>query len=216
MLPRTRSHAAIKKAGSWTRLNTSSKRRSGSAAAQRCSFVCIVSTRAHADCVSTGHETLVFTSVSPSVHLLLPNMLDPFAMWSAFPTPDYYGSSAPSQPDQQDMRSAKPSAAGCGRRPAEPGRFPRSFLDHSTGSAPSYAPAPSPRLRRRLSPWPPDRRHHPVQEFPTRPKSCRCAMRPSPCPPGFGLVGSIEGLSATGSSRIPLRLASRARTIWQY
>ena len=32
----------------------------------------------------------------------------------------------------------------------------------------------------------------------------------------FGLVGALEGRSNTGSSRIPLRLASRARTIWQF
>src|ERR671923_50995 len=31
-----------------------------------------------------------------------------------------------------------------------------------------------------------------------------------------GLVGALEGRSDTGSSRMPLRLASRARTIWQY
>jgi hypothetical protein len=41
-------------------------------------------------------------------------------------------------------------------------------------------------------------------------------VRPSPCPPGFGLVGALEGRSDTGFSRIPLRLASRARTIWQF
>jgi hypothetical protein len=41
-------------------------------------------------------------------------------------------------------------------------------------------------------------------------------MRPSPCPPGSGLVGALEGRSDTGSSRTPLRLASRARTIWQF
>jgi len=46
--------------------------------------------------------------------------------------------------------------------------FPRSLLNPSTGSAPNYAPATSPRLRRRHSPWPPDRRHHPAKEFPTR------------------------------------------------
>ena len=41
---------------------------------------------------------------------------------------------------------------------ATPGRFPRSPRDRSTGSAPSSAPAASPRLRRRPSPWPPGRR----------------------------------------------------------
>ena len=42
-----------------------------------------------------------------------------------------------------------------GGRPG--GRFPRSPLDHSFREAPSYIPVASPRLRRRLSPWPPAR-----------------------------------------------------------
>ena len=41
------------------------KRRPGSAAAHRCSFVCITSTRCHAPLTSAGHGTPVFTSVSP-------------------------------------------------------------------------------------------------------------------------------------------------------
>ena len=55
------------------------------------------------------------------------------------------------------------------RRPAgegPPGRFPRSPHDRSLREASSYAPATSPRLRRRHSSWPPDRRHQPAQEFP--------------------------------------------------
>jgi hypothetical protein len=39
---------------------------------------------------------------------------------------------------------------------------PTFTLNRSTGSAPSFAPAASPRLRRRPSPWPPDRRLHPT------------------------------------------------------
>ena len=37
------------------------------------------------------------------------------------------------------------------------GWFPRSPLDHSFREVPSYIPVASPRLRRRLSPWPPAR-----------------------------------------------------------
>src|SRR5690606_13669301 len=52
---------------------------------------------------------------------------------------------------------------------------------------------------------------------PPRPRRTdECAVRPSPCPPGSGLAGSLEGRADTGSSRMPRRLASRARTIWQY
>jgi hypothetical protein len=35
------------------------------------------------------------------------------------------------------------------------------------------SPAASPRLRRRLSPWPPDRRHEPAQELPDPPEDAR-------------------------------------------
>ena len=107
------------------------------------------------------------------------------------------------------MRSAVGVVAGGDGPPAEPGWFPRSFPNPSTGSAPSYAPAPSPRLRRRLSPWPPDQRHHPAQEFPSRPRQRGYAMQPDPHPPGWSRWFPIEGRSVTGSypyaspSRLP-------------
>ncbi len=73
------------------------------------------------------------------------------------------------------LRPIPPASAGNkpSRRPArcwpvrEPGGwFPRSLSNRLTGSAPSYAPATSPRLRRRHSPWPPGRRHQPTKESP--------------------------------------------------
>ena len=64
------------------------------------------------------------------------------------------------------------------------------------------------------SPRPPDRRHQPAQEFPAT--TCHgCALLPSPDPPDSSWWTSLDGLSAAGSSRIPLRLACRTRTIWQ-
>jgi hypothetical protein len=109
----------------------------------------------------------------------------------------------------------------CGRGP--PGWFPRSLLIRSTGSAPSYAPAASPRLRRRPSPRPPDQRHHPAQEFPApprRPERRRRDGAGARCNPApirqIRAGGSLERRSAAGSSRAPFRLACRARTIWQY
>ena len=62
----------------------------------------------------------------------------------------------------------KPSRRPAQCRPVrEPvGWFPRSVSNRSTGSAPNYAPATSPRLRRRHSPWPPSRRHQPAKESP--------------------------------------------------
>ena len=126
-------------------------------------------------------------------------------------------------PDLGLLRALRPTPAasagdGPSRRPAgcwpgrgPPGWFPRSLLDRWTGSAPSYAPAASPRLRRRPSPWPPGQRHNPAQEFPAQ-AGARCS------PAQIRQVragGSLEERSAAGSSRTPLRLACRTRTIWQ-
>ena len=47
------------------------------------------------------------------------------------------------------------------------GMVPTFTVNRSTGVVPSYAPAASPRLRRRLSPWPPHRRPNSVEEFAT-------------------------------------------------
>jgi hypothetical protein len=55
------------------------------------------------------------------------------------------------------------------------GWFPRSCADRSTGEVPSFAPAASPRLRRRPSPWPPRRRTIPTVEFvPPHGGTARC------------------------------------------
>ena len=89
--------------------------------------------------------------------------LDPFAMYTAFPCSDYYGSSAPLRRHQP--ATGLPHPAGRDQRKW----FPRSLSNPSTGSVPSYAPATSPRLRRSPSPWPPCWRHLPAQEFPDRP-----------------------------------------------
>src|SRR3954470_20796857 len=106
-------------------------------------------------------------------------------------------------------------AAGCCPGRGRAGWFPRSLSNPSTGSAPSYAPAASPRLRRRPSPWPPRRRHDPTKEFPPRQHrgGARCSAAPIR---QVRAAGSLEGRSDAGSSRTPFRLACRARTVWQY
>ena len=149
------------------------------------------------------------------------NTLDPFAMWPAFPTSDYYGSSAP--PRQHRPTTDLPTAPPEMVRSGTAGMVPRSLLIRSTGSAPSYAPAASLRLRRRPSPRPPDQRHHPAQEFPApprRPERRRRDGAGARCNPApirqIRAGGSLERRSAAGSSRAPFRLACRARTIWQY
>ena len=87
------------------------------------------------------------------------------------------------------------------------GWFPRSSVDRSTGEAPSFAPAASPRLRRRHSPWPPDRRNKPVQGVH---RTKRTVAR---CNPALirqvRAGGFLERLSNTGSLslRLPVLLA---------
>ena len=108
--------------------------------------------------------------------------------------------------------SRRPAGRWPGRGP--PGWFPRSLSNPSTGSAPSYAPAASPRLRRRHSPWPPGRRHHPTKEFPTphRRAGARCYAA---LIHQVRAAGSLEERSVAGSSRTPFCLASRTRAVWQ-
>ena len=126
----------------------------------------------------------VFTGASsdidshPSFSLPLP----PFPMWPAFPASDYYGGSAPSRPHRSTANPAHPPQLAA-REWAGPGWFPRSLLIRSTGEAPSFAPAASPRLRRRPSPRPPGPSTcKPSEEFPTRRRrrgTGRCAPHPA-------------------------------------
>ena len=82
--------------------------------------------------------------------------LGPFAMWTAFPSSDYYGPSAPSRGHQPtaDLPATDLAARGVGR-PRDGSHVHHAPFD---GSASSSSPAASPRLRRRPSPWPPGRR----------------------------------------------------------
>ena len=127
-----------------------------------CSFDCISSTR---DCASegSGHDAPTFTS----------GLLDqrqccehtgPLRHVHGFPALGLLRVLRPTPLASTGDRSSRPfSALENGKGPT--GWFPRSLSNPSTGSAPSYAPATSPPLRRRLSLWPPDRRHHPAKEF---------------------------------------------------
>ena len=84
----------------------------------------------------------------------------------------------------------------------------------STGEAPGSTPAASPRLRRRPSPWPPSpREQYRTRSSPPEP-SRRSAPRTSPHPPDWSWR-CLKRRNDTGSSRIPSRLAHRARPIRQ-
>ena len=77
-------------------------------------------------------------------------------------------------------RTCPPSTRKVERRD-QPGTLPAFTTLRSTGSVPSFAPAASPRVRRRPSSWPPCRRLHPARESPARPRGDRActAFRPA-------------------------------------
>ncbi len=183
----------------------------GSAFAHWCSFVCIPCTR---DSASSwpGHGAPIFIS----------DLHDPrFGCEHAGPLRHVAG--FPDLGLLRVLRPIPPASAGdgpshlppwLGGREGPAGWFPRSLSNRSTGSAPSYAPAASPRLRRRPSPWPPGRRHNPTQEFPAPVgASTRCCAA---LIHQVRAAGSLEERFAAGFSRTPFRLACRTRTIWQY
>lgn len=134
-------------------------------------------------------------------------------MWPAFPASDYYESSVPS-------RQHQPTTGLPIHRPKDQwvrGHQNGSHVYRMTvrpGRRPSYAPAASPRLRRRHSSWPPDRRHQPAQGVPRPHHRVRTAARPTSAK--LEPVDSIERLSNAGFSRTPSELACRTRAVWQY
>ena len=81
----------------------------------------------------------------PDSHLLLLS-LSPFPMWSALPTSEYYGDSAPSTPFGR-QRAYPREGSGAPM-------VPTFTVVRSTGEAPGFAPAVSSWLRRRPSPRP--------------------------------------------------------------
>jgi hypothetical protein len=105
-----------------------------------------------------------------------------------------------------------PSRGPAAERPRADPTF---TADRLTGEAPGCTPAASPRLRRRPSPWPPS----PGIKDPTRsspPTSAgRYAPQTSPDPPGSSWR-DFKRRNNTGFSRIPSRLAHRARPIRQF
>ena len=157
-----------------------------------CSFVCITRTRCSAS-ERSGHGAPVFTSdlrdqpfgcehTGPLRHVTgfpglgLLRVLRPIPSVSAGNRP-----------------SRRPADCWPVREPA--GWFPRSLSNRLTGSVSSFAPATSPRLRRRPSPWPPDRRHKPTKEFPTH--CCvwvRVAARPGSA--RFEPLGILRGFQS--------------------
>ncbi len=92
------------------------------------------------------------------------------------------------------------------------GMVPVFTANRSVSLASSFAPAASPRLRRRPSPWPPHRHAMPATESTVYRRS-RTASRPLST--SFEPVPRLRGVP-TGSSRMPSDLACRTRPVWQY
>src|SRR3954468_9784525 len=94
LLLRTRSQATTRNAGSQTRLNRETKRRSDSSFAHRCSLAWMLSPRDQASSRS-GHGPSVFTGDLLTFQPFPASLLPSLAMWPAFPASDYYEGSAP-------------------------------------------------------------------------------------------------------------------------
>jgi hypothetical protein len=94
-----------------------------------------------------------------------------------------------------------------------PGMVPTFIADRSTGAAPSFAPAASPRVRRRPSSWPPRRPRnsdagvaHPTGRTCTAPRPTSARLEPMP---------RLRGFSHWFAFTTPSRLACRTQAVWQ-
>jgi hypothetical protein len=146
------------------------------------------------------------------------NPLCPFAMCPALPDSDYYGHSVP-------LPGRRPTT-GLPRRPHLVSAYirgrtavPTFTANRSIGEVPAYAPAASPRLRRRPSSWPskptsltgPEVVRRAARSRP--PHQTRTASQPRST--GFELVSPLEELYNGGSSRTPSDLACQAPAVRQ-
>ena len=141
-LPRTRSHATVRKAGSATRLNRSSNRRPASSTAHWCSLVWIFSTR------SLGLDEARPRRVG--VHRRPPGIPATVLRTRWVPSPCARLSRArtttdpPSRPGVISRRWTCPPTSWLLAGKGNTGTVPTFTMYRSTGSAPSSAPAASP------------------------------------------------------------------------
>jgi hypothetical protein len=113
-------------------------------------------------------------------------------------------------PSADDGPARRPPLAGRGE--GGPEMVPTFTTDRSTGEAPSYSPAASPRVRRRLSSWPPGRPRHRLRSRPAEAAGVHCW--PGPYPPGWSRF-CLRGFNHWFCTRTPSRLACRTRAVWQ-
>ena len=205
LLLRTRSHATNKNAGSVTRLNRSSNRRSGSSHRPTVQLGLDLQYPTLGPIQGANHGAPVFTNgISRHSNLLLADLLASFAMWPAFPCSDYYEASAPPRAHRSAAEPV-PAPGPAARQPGRPRMVPTFTHVRSARPAPSSTPAASPRLRRRHSPWPPRRFNNRRRESASSQNGSR-ALHPGPYPPDLSRYYAY-GASTTGSlSLYPLAL----------
>jgi hypothetical protein len=117
------------------------------------------------------------------------------------PTPRPSADDAPSRHDLPGWQATD----------GNPGVVPTFTTNRSTGEVASYAPATSPRLRRRLHRGLPTGDINQPRSSPPVMAWVRIAIQPVST--GFELAVALEGLYTAGSSRPPSRLACRTHTI---
>ena len=117
-------------------------------------------------------------------------------------------------PDRSVDDGPSPRTALATRCGGRTGTVPVFTAGRLSQEAPDSVPAASPRLRRRHSPWPPGPANTDLPgSFPTRDEGLG-AHRYRPRSARFRAGDSLRDVYA-GSSRTPLRLARRTRSIWQ-
>jgi hypothetical protein len=119
----------------------------------------------------------------------------------------------PPHPASSTDDASIPPTQMASRRQERPGMVPVFTANRSISLASSFAPAASPRLRRRPSPWPPHRHAKPITESTTQRWSCTA---PRPISTRFEPVPRLRSFTTTGSSRMPSDLARRTRPVWQF
>jgi hypothetical protein len=133
---------------------------------------------------------------------------------TGFPGPGLLRRLRPTRPVQRSVRLSRPARwVPAGREPARMG--PVFTVIRSAEEEPDCVPATSPRLRRRLSAWPPGPANEDLSGSSRRNGKQRDAPRPAQIRQVRAGV-KVEGRNNAGSSRTPFRHARRTRPIWQY
>lgn len=129
--------------------------------------------------------TTIQWCLRPSQSLANMNPLDPFAMWTAFPSSDYYESSAPPSDRQRTSRLSASTATTSGRY-GDPKWFPRSLCFDCRARCPAISPRHRHGYAADFHRDLPNRRPEPAQEFPGHHEHVTgCAPRSSPYPPNW-------------------------------